>query len=88
MPPAAQDVALELERLRGAMINGFTQIDVKFAEVNGKIDRLCERGERTDQDVADLQTRIAATEKRVWLLSGAAAVIGIVTPYIVQAIGK
>lgn len=61
-------VALELERLRGAVAVG-------FAEVNGKLDGLGRRTTDTEDDVKELETRVSALEKRVWMAAGVAAVL-------------
>lgn len=61
-------VALELERLRGAVNTG-------FAEVNGKLDGLGRRTADTEDDVEKLEVRVSALEKRVWMAAGVAAVL-------------
>lgn len=82
------DIALELEKLRSTMAQGFAQVDTKFAEVNGKLNMLVERTERTDAEVAALEVRTAALEKRVWSTAGLAAAVGVATPYVAQMLGK
>lgn len=62
------EVALELERLRGAMNTG-------FAQVNGKLDGLGRRTTDTESDVEKLEARVSALEKRVWMAAGVAAVL-------------
>ncbi|MGA5435489.1 hypothetical protein ACPCIZ_12945 [Streptomyces cellulosae] len=74
------NVALELEKLRRVMEVGFT-------DLNGKIDRLTERGERTVADVAALEVRMTAVERRVWGASGAAALAGMAVPTLLQFFG-
>lgn len=75
------DIALELEKLRRAT-------EVGFAEINGKIDLLVERGNRTEADVAALESRMTAVERRIWTASGIATVIGAGIPFIVQLAGS
>jgi hypothetical protein len=84
----ATDIALELERLRGTMSQGFAQMDTKFAEVNGKLNMLGERTERTDAEVTALDVRVSSLEKRVWMSAGAAAFIGMAAPYVAAALSK
>lgn len=73
-------IALELEKLRRVMEVGFT-------DLNGKIDRLAERGDRTVADVAALQARMSVVERRVWGASGAAALAGMAVPLLLQFLG-
>jgi hypothetical protein len=84
----ATDIALELERLRGTMVQGFAQVDTKFAEVNGKLSLVVERTERTDAEVTALELRISALEKKIWLACGAAGLLGMLAPYAAQVLAK
>jgi hypothetical protein len=59
---------VELERLRGAVSTG-------FAEVNGRLDGMAQRTTGTEEDVKELQSRVSALEKRVWMAAGVAAVL-------------
>jgi hypothetical protein len=87
MTTTPTDIALELERLRSAMVEGFGRVDVKFAEVNGQLAHLVERGQRTDADVAAIEVRLAVIERRVWMASGVAALIGMAVPFLVNVLG-
>lgn len=71
----AFNVALELERLRGAVNEG-------FATISGRLDGAMLRTQANEKDVeglsqrADAQDkRIAALERKVWLAAGAAAAL-------------
>ena len=77
--PAPQS-GCTLEDLRRGMEVGFTS-------VNGKLDHLVEHIKRTDAEVTSLATRVSVLEKRIFTASGAAAIIGVATPYIAQALG-
>lgn len=61
-------VLLELERLRGAVNEG-------FATVNGRLDGMGQRTTATENDVEKLDRRVSALEKRVWMACGIAALI-------------
>ncbi|CAL9379992.1 hypothetical protein [Streptomyces sp. enrichment culture] len=83
--PTTGDMAAELLKVSGA-------IERLSVEVNGKLDRICDRLDRSDKDVAEanrrvteLEQRTSALEKRVYTASGAAALIGTAVPYLVQA---
>ncbi|WML79191.1 hypothetical protein [Streptomyces sp. VNUA74] len=85
--PAPTDMTTELHKVGGA-------IERLSVEVNGKLDRIYDRLDRSDKDVAQTNERVAALEqrtsaleKRVYTASGAAALIGTAVPYLVQAIG-
>lgn len=77
-PP--QDIALELEKLR-------TEVAKGFATVQGQLNVLTERTERTDGDNKALELRVSALEKRVWGAAGGAALVGMLVPYLVQVSG-
>jgi hypothetical protein len=81
------DIALELEKLRGAMEKGFAQVDTRFAEMNGTIARVAEREQGTSADVAALTVRVTALEKRIYAVGGGAAGIGALIPYVAQLLG-
>lgn len=78
-PQHASDLVVELAitKLGGEMAKS-------FAEVNGKLDLLTADGLRHGAEIASLETRVSALEKRVWLASGAAMLVGIVAPWIIQ----
>lgn len=79
MTTPTPDLAVELaiSRLQGEM-------QKSFAVVNGKLDLLSADGVRYSADIASLEARVTALEKRVWIASGAAGLIGIVVPWIFQ----
>lgn len=83
-----ENIALELEKLRGTMEKGFAHVDTKFARVEGQLSQLVDRGNRTEADVAALEVRLAALEKRVWLASGGATLLGMGVPFLVQVLGQ
>lgn len=61
-------VLLELERLRGAVNEG-------FATVNGRLDGMTLRTTTAETDIEKLETRVSALERKVWMASGLAAVL-------------
>lgn len=61
-------VLLELERLRGAVNEG-------FATVNGRLDGMALRTTTAETDIEKLETRVSSLEKKVWTVSGLAAVL-------------
>lgn len=86
-PESLEEVATELARVYGSLERLST-------EVNGKLDRICDRMDRSDEDIAEnrkqvavLEQRVSALEKRVYTASGAAALIGMAVPYVVQSWG-
>lgn len=86
-PQSLPEVATELAKVYGA-------IEKLSIQANGKLDRICDRLDRADEDVAEtrehvaaLEQRVSALEKRVYTASGAAALIGMAVPYLVQSWG-
>lgn len=86
-PQSLEEVATELAKVFGA-------VDKLSVQVNGKLDRICDRLDRADEDVAHvreqtaaLEQRVSTLEKRVYTASGAAALIGMAVPYLAQAWG-
>jgi hypothetical protein len=73
----ANDVALELEKLRGTCTAG-------FAEVKGSLSVLVERSDRTEEITRDHASRIAALERRVWAAAGGAAALATAASYFVR----
>ncbi|MEW1719767.1 hypothetical protein [Streptomyces sp. NPDC093109] len=69
-PPESSSVALELERLRGALTTG-------FAELNGRLDTALQRTGQTEKDIAELEQRLAALERARWPLPSLAALAGL-----------
>lgn len=68
MTASPNDVAIELERLRGTCAEG-------FAQVKGSLAVLVERSDRTEADLRDLDARTASVEKLVWRIAGGSAVL-------------
>lgn len=68
MTPPEPQVALELERLRGAVDTGFTRL-------NGRLDLALQRTSQTEKDISDLEQRLAALERARWPLPS----IGVLT---------
>lgn len=82
MPPVEQPQdGCTLGDLRLAMEVGFTRID-------GKLDHLVEHIGRTDKELEELRQRVTAVERKVYTASGAAALIGMGLPYLVQTMGR
>ncbi|PNE42759.1 hypothetical protein [Streptomyces noursei] len=65
------DVALELERLRGA-------VEAGFARVDGALALVVQRSDQTDRRLAELDNRLDAVERRRWPLPSIAALVGLV----------
>ncbi|MFD9398330.1 hypothetical protein ACFWA4_05855 [Streptomyces sp. NPDC060011] len=84
----ATDIALELERLRGTVAQGFAQVDTKFAEMAGGMALVVERTGRMDAEVTALEVRVRALEKRVWTASGGATLIGMAATFIFQVLAQ
>lgn len=61
-------VLLELERLRGAVNEG-------FATINGRLDSQLQRTDTAEKDIEKLEARVSTLEKKVWAASGLAAVL-------------
>ncbi|WP_405676932.1 hypothetical protein OG292_19955 [Streptomyces sp. NBC_01511] len=75
-PVESGQIAVELEKMRGA-------VDTGLARVDGKLGVLVERGQHTEQRLsaaeaaaATLATRVTALERRMWTASGIAAALG------------
>lgn len=68
--PAA--VAVELERMRGTMAEG-------FATVNGSLALLAQRTDQTDRRLEDHEQRLDALERARWPLPSIAALVGLVS---------
>ncbi|MGW4727678.1 hypothetical protein ACWEQC_00490 [Streptomyces shenzhenensis] len=66
--PAA--VAVELEKLRGTMETGFARVD-------GSLALLVQRGDQTDRQLADHETRLDALERNRWPLPSLAALVAV-----------
>ncbi|MFE5868825.1 hypothetical protein ACFQ6V_09245 [Streptomyces roseifaciens] len=69
--PDQTGVAVELERLRGA-------VDTGFATLNGRLDVSLQRTTVAESDIADLERRIAALERARWPLPSLAAVVAVI----------
>ncbi|MFE2043247.1 hypothetical protein ACFXAZ_20425 [Streptomyces sp. NPDC059477] len=68
-PPPEQSVAVELEKLRGTMAEGFARVD-------GSLALLVQRGDQTDRQIADHDQRLDALERARWPLPSVAALVG------------
>ncbi|WP_189277753.1 hypothetical protein [Streptomyces atratus] len=62
----AAAVAVELEKLRGAMETGFTKVD-------GSLTLLVQRGDQTDRRIDDHEQRLDTLERTRWPLPSIAA---------------
>lgn len=62
-------MALELERLRGA-------VDTGFATLNGRLDVTLQRQSQTEADVAELRTDVEMLKRSRWPLASVAALTG------------
>lgn len=81
--PATKDLVTELaiSRLQGSM-------ERNFAQVQGKLDMLVAADERMNADVAALEVRVSALERRVYVASGAAALLGMAVPVVTQLLAR
>lgn len=68
--PSPSDVALELERLRGAVEAGFARLD-------GRLDLLAQRHDQTDERLDELEARVDELERRRWPLPSVGALVGL-----------
>ncbi|MFI0906755.1 hypothetical protein ACH4TE_25015 [Streptomyces sioyaensis] len=64
------DVALELERLRGTVEAGFARLD-------GRLDLLAQRDDQTEKTLADHEQRLTALERARWPLPSIAALVAV-----------
>ncbi|MFJ9892732.1 hypothetical protein ACIQPR_05300 [Streptomyces sp. NPDC091280] len=72
MPPTPeQSVAVELEKLRGTMAEGFARVD-------GSLALLVQRGDQTDRQLTDHDQRLDALEHARWPLPSLAALVAVV----------
>ncbi|MER7346391.1 hypothetical protein ABT390_13470 [Streptomyces aurantiacus] len=72
-PPSPEpSVAVELERLRGTMAEGFARVD-------GSLALLVQRGEQTDRALDDLDTRVEALERARWPLPSITAIVAVIS---------
>ncbi|WP_282697393.1 hypothetical protein [Streptomyces sp. CC208A] len=69
-PTESNQVALELERLRGSL-------DAGFARVDGSLALLVQRSDQTDKQLADHEARLDALEKNRWPLASIAALTAV-----------
>lgn len=70
-PPPPESVAVELEKLRGTLAEGFARVD-------GSLALLVQRGDQTDRQLDDHDQRIAALERSRWPLPALAALVGVI----------
>ncbi|MFZ3569407.1 hypothetical protein ACNYS0_20875 [Streptomyces sp. BH034] len=82
-PPESTQVAVELERLRGA-------VDTGFATLNGRLDVALQRTDQTEKDISDLEQRLSALERARWPLPSVAALVSVLALGIAiyEALGK
>lgn len=69
-PPEQTVVAVELERLRGA-------VDTGFATLNGRLDVSLQRTASVESDIAELKTDVESLKRSRWPLPAVAAVCGV-----------
>lgn len=69
-PPEQTVVAVELERLRGA-------VDTGFATLNGRLDVALQRTASAEGDIAKLQADVESLKRSRWPLPAVAAVCGV-----------
>jgi hypothetical protein len=69
-PPEQAVVAVELERLRGA-------VDTGFATLNGRLDVALQRTATTESDIIELRADVEALKRNRWPLPALAAVCGV-----------
>ncbi|QKW51677.1 hypothetical protein [Streptomyces buecherae] len=69
-PSDPASVAVELERLRGA-------VEVGFARTDGSLALLVQRSDQTDARLADHEARLDALERSRWPLPSLAALVGV-----------
>ncbi|MDX3841721.1 hypothetical protein [Streptomyces europaeiscabiei] len=70
-PPPPESVAVELEKLRGTMAEGFARVD-------GSLALLVQRGDQTDRQLTDHDQRLDALERARWPLPSVAALVGVI----------
>ncbi|MEU7962355.1 hypothetical protein AB0D09_02630 [Streptomyces sp. NPDC049097] len=82
-PPESTAVAVELERLRGA-------VDTGFATLNGRLDVALQRTSTVESDIADLKADVEALKRNRWPLPALAALTGAggLAVSVWQAIGR
>lgn len=66
-PPESTQVAVELERLRGA-------VDTGFATLNGRLDVTLQRQTQSEADIAELRSDVEMLKRSRWPLPSLAAV--------------
>ncbi|MEV4036362.1 hypothetical protein [Streptomyces umbrinus] len=69
-PPPTESVAVELEKLRGTMAEGFARVD-------GALALLVQRGDQTDRQLADHDQRLDNLERSRWPLPSVAALVAV-----------
>lgn len=68
--PLEPSVAVELERLRGA-------VDTGFATLNGRLDVALQRTDQTERALAQLRADVEALKKNRWPLPAIGALSGV-----------
>ncbi|MFD8005864.1 hypothetical protein [Streptomyces mirabilis] len=69
-PPPPESVAVELEKLRGTMAEGFARID-------GALALLVQRSDQTEGRLDELENRVAELDNRRWPLPSIGALVGL-----------
>lgn len=69
--PPPESVAVELEKLRGTMAEGFARVD-------GALALLVQRGDQTDRQLADHDQRLDNLERSRWPLPSVAALVAVI----------
>lgn len=69
-PPESVAVAVELERLRGA-------VDTGFATLNGRLDVALQRTSNAESDILDLRADVEALKRARWPLPSLAALVSV-----------
>ncbi|MGJ5826711.1 hypothetical protein [Streptomyces ossamyceticus] len=69
-PPPPESVAVELEKLRGTMAEGFARVD-------GALALLVQRGDQTDGRLDELESRVDELDNRRWPLPSIGAMVGL-----------
>ncbi|WP_046495096.1 hypothetical protein [Streptomyces odonnellii] len=69
-PQESTQVAVELERLRGTVAEG-------FATLNGRLDTTLQRTGQVEKDISELETRVTALERARWPLPTIGVLAGV-----------
>ncbi|MEU3269009.1 hypothetical protein [Streptomyces bacillaris] len=69
-PQESTQVAVELERLRGA-------VDTGFATLNGRLDTSLQRTTQVEKEVGELEARVTVLERARWPLPTIGVLAGV-----------